>query len=86
MKGTHSSDHCARTNVAAVTRDALYDVSNDELQRYAAEVPELPGCNASGKTRVDAVFHAENAIAVWIETARLSGDPIPQPRGRMAFC
>jgi len=57
----------------------------DEEQRYIAEVPELPGCRAAGRTRLDAIFHAENAIAVWIETARLSGDPIPQPRGRMAF-
>jgi predicted RNase H-like HicB family nuclease len=57
----------------------------DELQRYVAEVPELPGCRASGRTRSDAVSRAENAISVWIETARLSGDPIPQPQGRLAF-
>jgi predicted RNase H-like HicB family nuclease len=57
----------------------------DEFQSYTVEVPELVGCRASGKTRTDAVFQAENAIAVWIETARLSGDPIPQPQGRLAF-
>jgi len=57
----------------------------DELHCYTVEVPELPGCRATGKTRLDAVFQAENAIAVWIETARLSGDPIPQPQGRLAF-
>jgi predicted RNase H-like HicB family nuclease len=57
----------------------------DELRTYMVEVPELAGCKAMGKTRCDAIFRAENAIAVWIETARLSGDPIPQPRGRLAF-
>ncbi len=57
----------------------------DEEQRYVAEVPELPGCRASGKTRVDAIFHIENAIEVWVDTAKLSGDPVPQPQGRCSF-
>ena len=60
----------------------IYD---PEYKGYVADVPELPGCRASGKTRVDAIFHIENAIEVWVDTAKLSGDPVPQPQGRCSF-
>ena len=47
-----------------------------------AEVPELPGCSAHGKTRVDALKNVDQAINLWVETATEFGDPIPQPKGR----
>ena len=37
---------------------------------YIAEVPELPGCISHGPTKAEAVVHAEEAIASWIETAK----------------
>lgn len=48
---------------------------------FAAEVPELPGCAAHGDTQEDAIQNANHAMALWIETAREFGDPIPEPKG-----
>lgn len=46
---------------------------------FAAEVPELPGCMAHGSTQEDALASAQEAVRLWIETAREFGDPIPEP-------
>lgn len=53
-------------------------------QAYVAEVPELPGCAADGPTYAEALSAAEEAIKVWIETARELGRPVPAPRDRAA--
>lgn len=58
---------------------------DDELQAYAAEVPELSGCRAGGHDRIEALVNAQHAIDVWVETARVCGDPVPQPHGRIQF-
>ncbi len=50
-----------------------------------AEVPELPGCMADGKTYQEALENAEQIIEEWIETDRKLGRPIPQPKGRLAY-
>jgi predicted RNase H-like HicB family nuclease len=55
---------------------------SDEDQAYVAEVPELPGCSAHGKTYESALSNAKQAIALWIETAKEFNDPIPAPKGR----
>jgi predicted RNase H-like HicB family nuclease len=52
---------------------------------FIAEVPELPGCAADGPTRQEALSNAEIVIQEWIETARESGRPIPEPKGRLLF-
>jgi predicted RNase H-like HicB family nuclease len=49
---------------------------------FVAEVPELPGCAAHGPTQEAALANAQEAIALWIDTAREFGDPIPEPKGR----
>lgn len=54
-------------------------------QAFIAEVPELPGCAADGKTYQEAVANAEIVIREWIETARELGRPIPEPRGRLMY-
>jgi predicted RNase H-like HicB family nuclease len=53
-----------------------------EDEAFIAEVPELPGCAADGKTREEALQNAEVAIREWIETARELGRPVPAPQGR----
>jgi len=53
-----------------------------EDQAFVAEVPELPGCAAHGPSHEAALANAQEAIALWIETAREFGDPIPEPKGR----
>ena len=42
---------------------------------FVAEVPGLPGCMAHGDTQEAALKHVNEAIALWIDTARESGDP-----------
>jgi predicted RNase H-like HicB family nuclease len=50
-------------------------------QTFVAEVPELPGCSAHGDTQASALANAQDAIQLWIDTAREFGDPIPEPKG-----
>jgi predicted RNase H-like HicB family nuclease len=56
----------------------IYWDNDDEI--FVAEVPELAGCYAHGKTQVEAVQNVNEAIGLWLETAREFGDTIPQPR------
>ena len=52
---------------------------------FIAEVPELPGCSADGKTYQQALANVEVIIDEWILTARELGRPIPKPKGRLVF-
>ena len=54
-------------------------------QGFIAEVPELPGCAADGKTYREALANVEVIIKEWMDTAQELGRPIPAPRGRLAF-
>ena len=54
---------------------------SNEDQVFVAEVPELPGCMAHGNTQDVALAHANEAIQLWIDTAREFGDPITEPKG-----
>lgn len=56
-----------------------------EDNAFIAEVPELAGCLADGKTYQEALANAEVVIGEWIETARDLGRPIPEPKGRLVF-
>jgi predicted RNase H-like HicB family nuclease len=56
-----------------------------EDNAYVAEVPELPGCMADGRTYQEALANAEQIIEEWIETATKLGRSIPQPKGRLAY-
>lgn len=58
---------------------------SQEDQAFIAEVPELPGCAADGKTHQEALANVEVVISEWIETAKELGRPIPAPKGRLVF-
>jgi predicted RNase H-like HicB family nuclease len=58
---------------------------SEEDQAFIAEVPELPGCAADGKTHREALANVEVVIKEWIEAATDLGRPIPQPKGRLVF-
>lgn len=55
---------------------------SEEDQVFVVDVPELPGCSAHGATHEVALANAQEAIRLWIDTAREFGDPIPVPKGR----
>lgn len=61
----------------------LYWDKLDEI--FVAEIPELAGCMAHGATRAEAVAAAEEAISLWLETAREDGEDIPEPRGKLIY-
>ena len=58
---------------------------SQEDNAFIAEVPELPGCVADGKTYQEAVSNAEIIMQEWIETAKELGRSIPQSRGRLMY-
>lgn len=58
----------------------LYWSSEDKV--FVAEVPELPGCMAHGDTQEITLRNVNDAMELWIETAKEFGDPIPEPKGR----
>jgi len=58
---------------------------SEEDQAFIAEVPELAGCAADGKTYQEALANIEVVIQEWIEAAKELGRPIPKPKGRLMF-
>ena len=58
---------------------------SEEDKAFIAEVPELPGCMADGRTYQEALSNAEIIIHEWIETAKELGRQIPQPKGRLMY-
>ena len=52
---------------------------------YIAEVPELPGCTADGSSYQEVLNNTEKVIDEWIETAKLLGRDIPEPKGRLKY-
>ena len=53
--------------------------AEDEV--FVAEVPQLPGCTAHGHSQDVALATANEAIRLWLDTAREFGNPIPEPKG-----
>ena len=54
---------------------------SDADRAFVAEVPELPGCMAHGDTQEAALMNVNQAMDLWIGTAKEFGDPIPEPKG-----
>ena len=52
---------------------------------YVADIPDLPGCSAFGKSPAEALEQVEIAKEAWLEAAKAEGKPIPQPRYRPAI-
>jgi len=58
--------------------------SNDD-HAFIAEVPELPGCLADGKTYEAALHNVRKICDEWLQTAKELGRPIPEARGRLHY-
>ena len=68
------------------TRDDAYKYEiilywSNEDAAFIAEVPELPGCMAHGDSQEAALKNINDAMRLWIDTAREFGDAIPEPKG-----
>ena len=48
-------------------------------KNYAAFVPDLPGCVATGRTRAEVERRITKAIRLHIDALRDSGEPVPAP-------
>jgi predicted RNase H-like HicB family nuclease len=55
---------------------------SDEDEGYIADIPDLEFCSAFGDTPEEALRELQVAKALWLETAKASGKPIPEPRFR----
>ena len=65
-----------------MTRYEIIIFWSNEDQAFVADVPELPGCMAHGATYEDALANAQDAMALWINTARELQRVVPEPKGR----
>jgi predicted RNase H-like HicB family nuclease len=51
----------------------------NESTAYGVVFPDLPGCFSAGDTLDEAMTNAEEAAALWIDTALDAGEAIPRP-------
>ena len=58
---------------------------SEEDNAFIAEVPELPGCLADGKSYQEALTNAEVIIQEWIDTALELGRSVPKPKGKLMY-
>jgi len=52
---------------------------------WIVSVPELPGCQADGETKEEALFNSDIIIQEWIDTATSLGREIPAPNGNIVL-
>ncbi len=58
---------------------------SEEDRAWVADIPDLEYCSAFGATAKEAVAEVEKARELWLEVARESGRPIPEPRYQPAL-
>lgn len=58
---------------------------SNEDQCFIATVPELAGCMADGETQEEVLENIQVVISEWIETAKLLGRNIPEPKGNSIY-
>lgn len=46
---------------------------------FIAFAPQLTGCASDGESRALAILNLEDAIASWLDAARIAGRAIPEP-------
>ena len=56
-----------------------------EESSFIAEVPELSGCMADGKSYMEALQNVQVVISEWVETAMSLGRTIPEPKGKQMY-
>lgn len=52
---------------------------SEEDECYVADIPDLKYCSAFGSSPEEAVREVVAAKQAWLETARTTGKPVPEP-------
>lgn len=60
-------------------------VIEKSTNNYAAYVPDLPGCVATGPTEQDVISEIRQAISLHIESLLEHGETVPQPQCSAKF-
>ena len=60
--------------------EVVWSESDDGDAGWVAEVRDLPGCIAQGRSRHELLENIDRAVEAWIADALEAGDPIPWPR------
>lgn len=55
---------------------------SDKDEGYIADIPDLDACSAFGETPEKALAELEIAKKTWLESAKETGKPIPEPKYR----
>ena len=58
---------------------------SEEDQAFIAEVPELSGCMADGKTYETTLKNVRKISREWLQIAKELGRPIPAAKGRLHY-
>lgn len=58
---------------------------SDEDGGYIADIPDLESCSTFGITPEEALMEVIRAKEAWLDAARETGKPIPEPRYRPAI-
>jgi len=58
---------------------------SEEDGAFVADAPDLQSCSALGDSPEEALRELGTAIDAWMESARVAGRPIPDPRYRPAI-
>jgi len=58
-------------------------ISGEPVEGYLAEVLDLRGCMTAGETPEEALRNLKDATSLWIESALVHGDAIPEPQPRL---
>ena len=54
------------------------ELEEEEDGRWSAVIPSLPGCNAWGYTKQEALDAIQDTAQAYVEVAREHGEPLPQ--------
>lgn len=54
-------------------------ITGDADEGFLIQVPDLPGCMTAGETMEEAVSMLPEAMACWLESVLLEGEPVPDP-------
>ena len=54
-------------------------LSEEDGDGWIVTFPDLPGCIATGRTEIEAVTKAQDALTSYIKSSQESGAPLPEP-------